>query len=67
MIGLARNLVEGATNSAASFIRGDRDQALIRALDPVSNAAFDIGRRVPNATWREQRVLRRALGDGRPR
>jgi hypothetical protein len=66
MVGLARNLVEGTAASAASLVRGDGEQALVRALDPVSNAAFDVGRRIPNATWREQRVLRRAFGDGQP-
>jgi hypothetical protein len=57
MIGLARNLIEGAGGSAVSLVRGEREQALVRLIDPVSNAAFDVGRRVPNATWREQRPL----------
>jgi hypothetical protein len=57
MIGLARNLVEGSGTSAVSLMRGDGEQGLVRALDPISNAAFDVGRRVPNATWREQRML----------
>jgi GT2 family glycosyltransferase len=59
MVGLARNLVEGAGGSAVSLVRGEREQALVRLIDPVSNAAFDVGRRIPNATWREQRVLAR--------
>jgi hypothetical protein len=62
MMGLVRNLVEGAVASTFSLMRGDDEQAVVRLLDPVSDAAFDVGRRVPNATWREQRVLRRALG-----
>ena len=57
MIGLARNLIEGAAGSAVSLVRGEGEQALVRLIDPVSNAAFDVGRRIPNATWREQRVL----------
>ena len=65
MIGLARNLVEGAGGSAVSLVRGEREQALVRLIDPVSNAAFDLGRRIPNATWREQRVLDRTLGERR--
>lgn len=54
MIGLARDLVEGAGTSAVSLLRGDGEQALVRLLDPVSDGAFEVGRRVPNATWREQ-------------
>ncbi len=54
MIGLLRNLVEGAGTSAVSLMRRESEQALVRMLDPVSNVAFDVGRRVPNATWREQ-------------
>jgi hypothetical protein len=37
----------------------------VRLLDPVSNAAFDVGRRIPNAPWREQPILSRAGGKGR--
>jgi hypothetical protein len=65
MIGLARNLVEGAGACAVALARGDGEQALVRLLDPVSNAAFDVGRRIPNAPWREQPILSRAGGKGR--
>ena len=65
MIGLARDLIEGAGTSAVSLVRGDGEQALVRLFDPVSDAAFDVGRRVPNTTWREQPLLRRAVGRGR--
>ena len=57
LVGLARDLVEGAGTSAVSLARGDGEQALVRLIDPVSDAAFDVGRRVPNATWREQPLL----------
>ena len=66
MIGLLRNLVEGAGASTVSLLRRESEHALVRMLDPVSNAAFDVGRRVPNATWREQPLLRRAVGRGEP-
>jgi glycosyltransferase involved in cell wall biosynthesis len=59
IIGLIRNLVEGAAGSVVSLVRGNRDEAVVRMLDPVSNAAFDLGRRVPNATWRQQPLVRR--------
>jgi cellulose synthase/poly-beta-1,6-N-acetylglucosamine synthase-like glycosyltransferase len=62
LVGLARNLVEGAGASAAALVRGDGEQALVRLMDPVSNAAFDLGRRIPNETWREQPLLRRVRG-----
>lgn len=62
VVGLARNLVEGAGASAAALLRGDGEQALVRLMDPVSNAAFDLGRRIPNETWREQPLLRRVRG-----
>ena len=52
--GVARNLVEGVVRALMLLLRGRRDQAVIRLLDPVSNAAFELGRRVPNTTWREQ-------------
>jgi hypothetical protein len=29
-------------------------------MDPVSNAAFELGRRVPNATWRKQHLPARS-------
>lgn len=61
MIGLARNLVEGAGGCVISLLRGDPEQALLRLLDPVSNTAFDLGRRVPNTPWREQRMLGRRV------
>jgi GT2 family glycosyltransferase len=62
MIGLARNLVEGAGGCILSLARGHRDQALLRLLDPVSSTAFDLGRRVPNTTWREQPAVQVLLG-----
>lgn len=67
---LARRVVKGAAASCAAVaLRRDYDEALVRLLDPVSNAAFDVGRRIPNAPWREQlpqvlqsRRLRRSMG-----
>lgn len=45
----------GVAGSCAAVIgRRDRDEALLALLDPLSNAAFDVGRRVPNTPWREQ-------------
>jgi cellulose synthase/poly-beta-1,6-N-acetylglucosamine synthase-like glycosyltransferase len=66
VVGLARNLVEGAGGCAAALLRGDGESALVRLMDPVSNAAFDLGRRVPNQTWREQPLLRRVRGRHAP-
>lgn len=56
-IGLARNIAGGAIRSLLSYCRGDVDSAIVQLLDPISNAAFEMGRRIPNATWREQPAL----------
>jgi hypothetical protein len=56
--GLAADIARGAVNSALAVVHRNSDSALILALDPVSNAAFEFGRRVPNATWRTQRLRR---------
>jgi hypothetical protein len=57
MLGLGRNIAGGAVRALASYCRGDTDSAIVLLLDPISNAAFEIGRRIPNATWREQPAL----------
>lgn len=71
VLGLARNIVGGALRALVSYGRGDVDSSIVQLLDPISNAAFEIGRRIPNATWREQPALalaspRRWLGAMRP-
>jgi GT2 family glycosyltransferase/SAM-dependent methyltransferase len=53
LLGLVRDLARGAARAASALVRGDRDRALLALMDPVSDAAFDLGRRVPNAPWRE--------------
>jgi len=66
---LARRVVKGAaTSCVAVALRRDYDEALIRLLDPVTNIAFDVGRRIPNALWREQviRVFQLARFSRRP-
>jgi GT2 family glycosyltransferase len=55
ILALVRIVVIGAVASCASIVRRrDGDEALVRLLEPVSNAAFDLGRRISNAPWREQ-------------
>jgi cellulose synthase/poly-beta-1,6-N-acetylglucosamine synthase-like glycosyltransferase len=54
MMGLTRNIVGGAGRSLLSYCRGDVDAAIVQLIDPLSNAAFEIGRRIPNSTLREQ-------------
>lgn len=52
---LARRVIKGvAASGAAVAIRRDSDKALVRLLDPISAAAFDVGRRIPNTPWRDQ-------------
>ena len=53
MLRVVRSIVGGTTRSFVSYCSGDIDGAILNFLDPLSNAAFEIGRRVPNATWRE--------------
>lgn len=66
VVGPVRKPIRGAGGSLVSLLRGDGEQALVRLLDGLCRAAFDLGRRVPNATWREQRVVGRLLSRGRP-
>jgi hypothetical protein len=47
---LMRRICTGVLRAATSLGRGERDQALLRMLDPLSNAAYEAGRRLPNAT-----------------
>jgi glycosyltransferase involved in cell wall biosynthesis len=54
MAPLARRVCSGALYAVSSLRRGDPDQALVRILDPLSNAAYEAGRRIPNVPWREQ-------------
>jgi hypothetical protein len=51
---LARRTVTGTAAACRALVRRDRDTALIRLLDPFSNFAFDVGRRIPNSPWRDQ-------------
>ena len=53
MLRVGRSIVGGTIRSLASYCRGDIDAAILDLLDPLSNAAFEVGRRIPNATWRE--------------
>jgi GT2 family glycosyltransferase len=48
MLGVGRNIIGGSVRSGISYCRGDRDAAIVQLLDPLSNAAFEIGRRIPN-------------------
>jgi GT2 family glycosyltransferase len=52
---LGVDIARGAMRSVLALARRNGESALTRALDPVSNAAFELGRRVPNTTWRIQR------------
>jgi hypothetical protein len=56
---VARGFLAGARDALHALRRGDRERALICMLEPINNAAFQLGRRVPNTTWREQPILRR--------
>jgi hypothetical protein len=47
-------VTDAVASCAAVALRRDYGEALVRLLDPISNAAFDVGRRIPNAPWREQ-------------
>jgi hypothetical protein len=49
VIGLGRNIAGGAVRSVLSYCRGDIDAATVQLIDPLSNAAFEIGRRIPNS------------------
>lgn len=51
MLGVGRNIVGGVLRSVASRWRGEADAAIVQLLDPLSNAAFEIGRRIPNQAW----------------
>jgi glycosyltransferase involved in cell wall biosynthesis len=53
MLRVGRSIVGGTIRSLVSYCRADIDAAILDLLDPWSNAAFEIGRRIPNATWRE--------------
>jgi len=55
-------LLYGVAGSFVSLARRDSEEALTRALDPLINGAFELGRRVPNAPWREQRGAAHSLG-----
>jgi hypothetical protein len=57
VLGLARDLVRGAGAALIARLRGDGDRAVLRLLNPVSNAAFEFGRRIPNTTSRRHRTL----------
>jgi hypothetical protein len=56
-LGVGKDLVMGGVTAVVLVARGHADRALLTLLDPVSNAAFEAGRRVPNLPWREQSAL----------
>jgi mycofactocin glycosyltransferase len=58
---VARGFLGGTRDALHALWRGDRERALTCMLEPINNAAFQVGRRVPNATWREQPILRRLV------
>jgi GT2 family glycosyltransferase/SAM-dependent methyltransferase len=55
--GLARDLALGAFNGLVAQLRGDADLAAMRVLNPVSNAAFELGRRARNTVARRRPAL----------
>jgi hypothetical protein len=58
-LGVGKDIAVGGVTWIALLLRGKSDLALLSLLDPLSNAAFEAGRRIPNLPWREQsRVLR---------
>jgi glycosyltransferase involved in cell wall biosynthesis len=46
--GLAKWAAASLARACSSAIRGRRDEALVRALDPLTVWAFELGRRLPN-------------------
>jgi glycosyltransferase involved in cell wall biosynthesis len=59
--GLVGRVLSGVLRSGIAIARGDRDEALIRALNPLTRLAFEIGRSVPNSVLRDRGVLRELL------
>jgi glycosyltransferase involved in cell wall biosynthesis len=51
--GIGKDIVLGGLTAVGPLVLGDSDRALLRLLDPLSNAAFEAGRRVPNLPWPE--------------
>jgi GT2 family glycosyltransferase len=58
---MAGSILHGVVRSSLALVRNRPDEALTRVLDPVVNAAFQLGRRFPNTTRQRARVT----GDGR--
>jgi len=52
---LGADIVRGLAHAFIALARRNRDKALTSALDPVSTAAFELGRRVPNVPFRAPR------------
>jgi GT2 family glycosyltransferase len=50
--GLARDVARGVRDGLVARLRGESDLAAVRLLNPVSNAAFELGRRAPNTARR---------------
>jgi SAM-dependent methyltransferase/GT2 family glycosyltransferase len=42
------DIARGVAHSVIALARGNENDALTRAMDPISNAAFELGRRLPN-------------------
>jgi GT2 family glycosyltransferase len=53
-LSLVKGMVLGAGGALVCMARWDSDGAVVRLVDPLSEAAFEIGRRIPNLPWREQ-------------
>ena len=54
---LVKSCVVGSLHALRCIPRGDVDEAVVRFLDPLSSAAFEIGRHVSNRPWREQPLI----------
>jgi myo-inositol 2-dehydrogenase/D-chiro-inositol 1-dehydrogenase len=59
--GIVKDMVVGSVRALGALARSDTDQAVLRLVDPLSEAAFEVGRRIPNLPWREQTVRDRVV------
>jgi GT2 family glycosyltransferase len=58
---LARSIAVGAVRAAGCYRRGDRDEAVVRLVDPLTWAAFEAGRRASNSVLQDRGVVRSLL------
>jgi glycosyltransferase involved in cell wall biosynthesis len=66
-LGIARDVGLGPVRALGALAGADADGAVTRLVDPMSEAAFEVGRRVSNLPWREHRpaaVARSIAGRG---